>query len=144
PSDDTYPADLKPIQALNRMHTRAHNKIEGESGPLSMAKQGIDLLRFGLRPGTCLRVAEQLVHERFDEHVKWRRPSLQPLVTADFFAHLYRKHRPDYATFHTNHAAHYMHHYWRAYDDSQFLVKATADEKKHYGPAVEYGYELGD
>ena len=62
----------------------------------------------------------------------------------DFFAHAYRRYRPDYATFHTNHAAHYMHHYWRSYDDSKFLTQAPPDEKKHYGGAVEYGYELAD
>src|SRR6185436_11114721 len=33
-NDDTYPAYLRPIQGLNRLHTRAHNKIEGEMGPL--------------------------------------------------------------------------------------------------------------
>jgi predicted AlkP superfamily phosphohydrolase/phosphomutase len=144
PSDDTYPAYFKPVQALNRMHTRAHNKVEGEAGPLGVIKQGIDLLRFGLRPETCLRIAKQLIHERLDKHVKWRRPALQPLVNYDFFAHMYRRFRPDYATFHTNHAAHYMHHYWRAYDDSQFLAKSPPDEKKHLGGAVEYGYELCD
>ena len=143
-NDDTYPAYLRPIQGLNRLHTRAHNKIEGEMGPLGIIKQGLDLLRFGLRPETCARIAKQLVHERIDKHAKWRRSSLQPLVNYDFFAHAYRRYRPDYATFHTNHAAHYMHHYWRSYDDSKFLTKAPPDEKKHYGGAVEYGYELAD
>ncbi|HMF43416.1 MAG TPA: hypothetical protein VKQ32_22240 [Polyangia bacterium] len=144
PNDETYPAYLKPIQQLNRMHTAAHNKIADETGPLGIVKQGFDLLRFGLRPQTCARIARQLVQERIDKHSKWRRISLQPLVNYDFFAQIYKRYRPDYATFHTNHAAHYMHHYWRSYDDSQFLTPAPADEKKNYGGAVEYGYELAD
>ncbi|HTJ81557.1 MAG TPA: hypothetical protein VL400_07520, partial [Polyangiaceae bacterium] len=50
----------------------------------------------------------------------------------------------DFATWHTNHAAHYMHHYWRAWDYSSFLTRATEDEKRHYGEAVPYGYEVAD
>jgi hypothetical protein len=37
-----------------------------------------------------------------------------------------------------------MHHYWRAYDDSAFPTKASADEKRKYGGAIEHGYELCD
>ena len=84
------------------------------------------------------------MRERLNKKLYWRRASLQPLVNSDFFAHLYRQYRPDFATWHTNHAAHYMHHYWRAYDDSQFITAASPEEKKHIGPAVEYGYQICD
>jgi hypothetical protein len=144
PSDQTFPAYLSPIQALNRSHTRAHNKVEGESSLATIIKQGADLFRFGLRPQTCARIVRQLLSERLQPHLRWRRPSLQPLANYDFFAHLYRKFRPDYATWHTNHAAHYMHHYWRAHDDRGFLTPSTPDERKKFGTAVEHGYRLCD
>jgi hypothetical protein len=51
---------------------------------------------------------------------------------------------PDFATWHSNHAAHYQHHYWRAWDDSQFKHPASPAEKKHFGGAIEYGYKLAD
>jgi hypothetical protein len=143
-TDDTYPEMLEPIQILNRQHTRAHNKIHGESSLAALVKQGAGLFRFGLRPQTCARIARHLIEERLHAGATWRRPSLQPLLNYDFFAHLYRRYRPDYATWHTNHAAHYMHHYWRAYDDSNFLVRSPPDEKKRFGRAVEYGYQLCD
>jgi hypothetical protein len=144
PNDDTFPAFLRPIQALNRSATRAHNKIEGEASLANLAKQGVELFKFGLRPQTCARAVQELARERMNKKLYWRRASLQPLVNADFFTYLYGKYQPEFATWHSNHAAHYMHHYWRAYDDSKFLTPASAEEKKHHGPAVEYGYEICD
>ena len=70
--------------------------------------------------------------------------ALQPLVNYDVFATIYRRYRPDFATWHTNHAAHYMHHYWRAMDDSGFPVPSSPEEKIKYGEAVDYGYDLCD
>ncbi|MEZ4302160.1 MAG: hypothetical protein R3B70_44950 [Polyangiaceae bacterium] len=76
--------------------------------------------------------------------MRWKRVGLQPQINFDFFKTIYKRYEPEYATWHTGHCAHYMHHYWRAWDDSQFKVKATPEEKKHFGSAVEYGYQLAD
>jgi hypothetical protein len=69
---------------------------------------------------------------------------LQPLVNYDFFAELYRRQRPDFATWHTNHAAHFMHHYWRAWSDAGFAHKSPPEERARYGEAVPLGYRLCD
>ncbi|WP_171257320.1 hypothetical protein, partial [Acinetobacter baumannii] len=34
--------------------------------------------------------------------------------------------------------------YWRAWDDSGFPVKSNPDERRKYGEAVPYGYQLCD
>ena len=90
------------------------------------------------------KVAKQLLQERVKPHVRWQRVCLQPLLNFDFFSHIYRRQRPDFATWHSNHAAHFMHHYWRAWDDSGFSVKSSADERARYGEAVPEGYRLCD
>lgn len=144
PSNDTYPKSLEPVQAINRRYTQAHNKTSKAPGAFEGLRIGAKLLRLGLRPSTCVRVAAQLARERISPHMRWRRVSLQPLMNFDFFAKLYRKDRPDFATWHSNHAAHYMHHYWRAWDDSQFLAKSPPGEREKYGEAVPFGYELCD
>jgi hypothetical protein len=144
PSDDTYPASLRPVQAINRRYTQAHNKTTKSPGALEGLRIGARLLGLGLRPSTCLRVASQLVRERISPHQRWRRVCLQPLLNFDFFAKLYRRERPDFATWHSNHAAHYMHHYWRAWDDSKFPNKAPPGEREKYGEAVPYGYQICD
>ncbi len=144
PSSDTFPRYLEPIQALNRKYTQVHNATERADSPLEMARQSLALFGLGLRPATCLEAALQLAREKIDPHTKWKRVTLQPLINYDFFAHIYRRYRPDFATWHTNHAAHFMHHYWRAMDDSKFLARSSEDEKRKYGGAVEYGYEVCD
>lgn len=144
PSSETYPPYLEPVQELNRRYTHVHNRLDDEESGLEMLKQGLELMRMGLRPATCAKIAAQLVQERFQPHLYYKRVSLQPLVNFDFFKVLYRRYQPEFATWHSNHCAHYMHHYWRAYDDSKFLVRATSEEKRKYGEAVVYGYQVAD
>jgi hypothetical protein len=144
PGSETFPEHLRPIQELNRRYTQVHNRAASEGGVLEMLREGAEIFRLGLRPETAARIVAQLALERVRPKLKWRRVSLQPLINFDLFASLYRRHRPDYATWHTNHAAHYMHHYWRAMDDSKFPSPASAEEKRSYGGAVEYGYRICD
>lgn len=144
PSNSTYPEYVGPVQALNRKYTQVHQKNEAADTPLDMIKRGVDLLGLGLKPSTCAQIALQLGREKIDSTSGWKRVCLQPLVNYDFFESLYKRYRPDFATWHTNHAAHFMHHYWRAWDDSKFLSRASDEEKAHYGGAIEYGYTLAD
>jgi Type I phosphodiesterase / nucleotide pyrophosphatase len=144
PSDDTFPASLRPLQVINRRYTQAHNKTTASPGLLEGLRIGASLVRLGLRPSTCWRIVAQLVRERLSPHSRWRRVSLQPLLNFDFFAKLYERDRPDFATWHSNHAAHYMHHYWRAWDDSKFQTKSPPGEREKYGQAVPFGYQICD
>jgi hypothetical protein len=144
PGDDTFPRSLEPIQSLNRRHTRAHGASSHADSLAQLMKAGLQLLQLGLKPATCARIARQLVRERVDPHASWRRVMLQPLVNYDFFAALYRRQRPDFATWHTNHAAHFMHHYWRAWNDAGFAHGSPEEERAHFGEAVPLGYKLCD
>ena len=144
PSDDTFPTSLQPVQAINRRYTQAHNKTSKAPSAVEGLRIGAKLMRLGLRPSTCVRVAAQLVRERISPHARWRRVSLQPLLNFDFFEKLYKQERPDFATWHSNHAAHYMHHYWRAWDDSKFTNKSPPGEREKYGEAVPFGYRVCD
>lgn len=144
PSSDTFPPYLSPALDLNRRYTQVHLKTEQQGGLLEMAERVRDLMSLGLQATTCLKVAEQLAREKIDPHSHWRRVGLQPQINFDFFRTLYQQYRPDYATWHTGHCAHYEHHYWRAWDDSKFPIPASPEEKKHFGGAIEYGYKLAD
>ncbi len=144
PGSETYPDYLRPVQELNRRYTQVHNHIMQESGAGAMAKEAFDVFRLGLSAASAGRIVQQLAIERVRPHLRWKRVALQPLINYDVFATVYRRYRPDFATWHTNHAAHYMHHYWRAMDDSKFSVPSTPEEKVKYGEAVEYGYDLCD
>lgn len=144
PASAAYPDYLWPVHDFNRRYTGIHAGNQGAEGLAELAQRGLDLLRLGIQPATAAAIAAQLARERAAPHARWRRAALQPLINFDVFQMLYLRYRPDYATWHTNHAAHYMHHYWRSMDDTAFLVRASPEEKRRYGGAVELGYAVCD
>ncbi|MBX6313646.1 MAG: alkaline phosphatase family protein, partial [Isosphaeraceae bacterium] len=144
PGPETFPPELRPIQELNLSQTRAHTPLAPGAERAGLLRRGWQLTRLGLRPSTAAAIVSFLVRSRLRPHRKWEKVSLQPLVNLDFFERLYRQHRPDFATFHTNHVAHYMHRYWRAMDPTPFLTKTSAEEVRKYGPAIEFGYRVAD
>ncbi|HKP86185.1 MAG TPA: alkaline phosphatase family protein [Blastocatellia bacterium] len=144
PDAATYPERLRPIQELNLTYTRSVRLPSDQDGLWFKAKLGAKLLALGLRPETVRRVVRQLARERANPETRWQRVALQPFVNFDFFSHLYRRHQPHFATFHTNHVAHYMHTYWKAMQPEAFRQETTADEIRVYGRAIEHGYRTAD
>lgn len=144
PGNETWPPQLAPVQALNRRYTQVHNQTTRPPTLAENAATGLALVRLGLSLSTMAHVAKQLIGERLGRTERWRRVMLQPRLNWDIFATQYRRERPDFATWHSNHAAHFMHHYWRAWDDGAFPVKASPEERRGYGEAVPAGYRLCD
>lgn len=144
PDTATHPETLRPIQELNLTYTRSVRLPSDNDGLMFKARLGTKLLSLGLRPATLARIARQLARERTNPKVRWQRVALQPLVNFDFFKRLYRQHKPDFATFHTNHVAHYMHTYWKAMQPEIFPQETTPEEVETFGGAIEYGYRSAD
>ena len=102
-------------------------------------------MKLGLGPAHLAAITRQLAEERINPRIRWKRVALQPLVNFGFFRKLYRQHRPHFATFHTNHVAHYQHTYWKAMEPEKFRpLETTGEESETYGPAIEYGYTTAD
>jgi hypothetical protein len=144
PDTATHPAGLEPIQKLNLTYTRSVRLPSDQDGVLFKLGLGAKLLGLGLSPKTMSRIARQLAGERRRPHDRWRRVALQPAVNFDFFRKLYRRHRPEFASFHTNHVAHYMHTYWKAMQPDLFPQETTPEERRNYGSAIEHGYRSAD
>src|SRR5262252_8217084 len=140
----THPASLEPIQRLNLTYTRSIRLPADCDGLWFKARLGAKLLALGLDARTAARVARQLAIERMNPELRWRRVALQPAVNCDFFSRLHRRYRPHFATFHTNHVAHYMHTYWKAMAPEAFPQATSPDEIRIYGGAIEYGYAAAD
>ena len=144
PDPATFPARLSPIQRLNLTYTRSIRLPGDEDGVAFIARLGAQLLGLGLRPETCSKIIFQLARERISPELRWKRVALQPAVNFDFFSRLYSRHKPDFASFHSNHVAHYQHTYWRAMQPEKFSQKTSAEETKVYGRAIEFGYQSAD
>ncbi len=144
PDTQTYPPSLSPIQQLNLTYTRSIRLPKDEDGVLAKFQLGLKLLKLGLSVNTAFRIIKQLLSEQFAPELRWKRVALQPLVNFDFFSQLYRRHQPEFATFHTNHVAHYQHTYWKAMQPDIFPQKTSREERLFYGDAIEYGYKTAD
>ena len=80
-----------------------------QPGLLPTAHLGLRLLRLGLDARTIACLLRALAELKLHPDRSWKKVSLQPIVNLAFFRQLFRRVRPDFATFHTNHAAHYQH-----------------------------------
>jgi hypothetical protein len=138
----TYPNELEPIQALNIGLTRGHTTVDTPRPRL--VKLVPQLVQLGLSLPTMFRLALELLGMKRNPKTSWKKVSLQPLVNLDFFSRLYRRHRPHFATLHSNHVAYYQHRFWRAMDPSKFTVPPTEAEREQYGGCIEYGYRVAD
>ena len=144
PDTSTSPEQLNPIQQLNLTYTRSIRLPADNDGVMFKARLGAQLLKLGLSASSVSRIARQLASERRNPKLRWRRVSLQPVVNFDFFSRLYRSRRPEFATFHTNHVAHYMHTYWKAMQPEIFPQPTPPEEVRDYGKVIEYGYRSAD
>jgi hypothetical protein len=144
PDSQTHPASLCPIQDLNLRHTRAHAPGSKKVGAVSSALNALRLNRHGLDLWTVLSVLRRLLEIKRHPDRDWKKVSLQPVVNFAFFSKLYRRFRPDFATFHTNHVAHYQHRFFRAWRPELFPDETDPNEVRCFGSAVFYGYQVAD
>ncbi|MEM7246531.1 MAG: hypothetical protein AAF533_14360 [Acidobacteriota bacterium] len=115
PSAEAEPSSLVPFQDLVlRMARRSARNVDRRVA-------GRETLRFlasapfqGLRLGTMTGLTGQLLAERRQSWKRTRRRSWHPRLGFDLFHEQLRRHRPRFATFHTNHVAAAMHRYWAA------------------------------
>lgn len=64
-----------------------------------------------VRPATLVKLAAHLRNERRNRDYRARRPLMQAPLAFDVFLNAYKKTRPEFSTFFTNHVAGAMHRY---------------------------------
>lgn len=111
-----HPKALLPFQTFNLVMTRRSARNVDTGVPmkeaLSFAQSAIGS---GVTLSTVAQVGRQLAEERVNPKRKIRRRNLQPVIGLDLFLSLWRKTRPQFANFYTNHVAAAMHRYWAAH-----------------------------
>jgi hypothetical protein len=134
---------------LNPFYKVVAKQVQESSAGGGMDKR--DLLRFGsfmarngIRLRTLTNTARQLVREKADRGVSWRRASLLEELQYDLFRRLDRQFRPQFATFFCNSTAHYQHYYWRNMHPEIFEMAPDAGDHPSLRTAIEYGYARMD
>lgn len=88
-----------------------------------IVQMGLFMAKNGLSPATALRVVKQLLNERADAGVRWRRAMLLDHIGYDLFKTLNRRHSVEFATFFSNSTAHFQHFYWREMAPDDFSAQ---------------------
>jgi len=140
----TYPASLRPIQDLNLAYTRGHAPGAQQPSTSFVLRCLPGLIQLGLDPATLAFIASTLLEIKVNPDVNWKKVSLQPIINLAFFRNLFRNARPDFATFHTNHVAHYQHRFFRAWKPQLFPDPTSQNEINRFGDAIRFGYRIAD
>jgi len=131
-----------PYTGLVRRYVQEHS-----SAPDLKLSDYIRFARFmvanGLSPATASSAIRQLASERFSP-VKWRRAMILDRLQWDMFQGVYRRARPDFATFFLNSTAHFQHFHWREMEPDLFSIKPSSADLENFADCIPQGYRAMD
>ena len=115
PSSECSPDYLEPLQDLTLKMSRESGRNVSSSIPLKEHSAFLwSLPKAGIRLKTIISIAGQLASERTQKWKSVRRRTFQTVIAFDAFLKQLGLHKPQFATFFTNHVASSMHRYWAA------------------------------
>ncbi len=108
--------------------------------PLAFVKY---MLKSGLSLRTVTKITFQLLNEKINKSLRWKRACIMDWLQLDLFKHYYSLNNPDFSTFFSNSTAHYQHHYWKNMDPERF--NSDRDEvDAGTAKAILLGYQNAD
>ena len=139
------PEALNTFQKFVSQYVREYSNPDPGARPVSATRFVSFMASHGLSARTVAQTLSQLTQERVkDKSLSWQRAAILDRLYVDVFKHLYRKRRPDFATFFSNSTAHLQHSYWRHMEPGVFKVQPSAAQKALYGDAIKFGYMMMD
>lgn len=142
PDSDPHPAGIAAFTAFVSSAVQ-----ENSAGKLDK-RAAFPFLRYlashGLTLKTAALAARQLIDERRDAGLKWRRSLVLDAISYDVFRNLVRHHNVDYATFFSNSTAHFQHYFWRNFRPEDFSVPPAPEDHPSVADAMLIGYRNYD
>jgi hypothetical protein len=138
-----HPDWLRPFYHVIARQVQESSR-EGGCSRMDMLRFGLFLLHQGLTVGTAARIVAQLVRERWNPGLRWRRACLLDRLLYDVFRHLNRRFAVQFATFFCNSTAHFQHYYWRNMEPERFTTPVPATDHPSLRDAIPYGYRMMD
>jgi hypothetical protein len=140
----TLPEWLSPFHRTVSAMVQESSREDGRAGSTGLPAFGRLMIRHGMRLRTGLGIAAQLVEERRDPGLRWRRATVLDRLQYDLFRNLVRRSGADFATFFSNSTAHFQHYYWRNMSPDAFSTPPDAADHHSLTDAVRYGYRSMD
>lgn len=143
---DTGPShkDLMPFYKFVCSNVQEHTN---EGFKLSLRDYGkflFFMLKNGLSIKTLSKIFSQLIKQLVKAPDRWKKAMLLDALQWDVFKYIYKKNKPDLATFFSNSTAHFQHKYWRYMEPDKFSLEIDAEEIERFQGAVLYGYKNHD
>ncbi|MFM0226478.1 hypothetical protein [Paraburkholderia dipogonis] len=142
---ETYPAEYSVFQKINLRQTESDAAIARDvkmDGRL--VTDAMKLPFIGVRPVTFVKLATHLRNERKNEEYRARRPLMQAPLAFDVFLNAYKKTKPEFSTFFTNHVAGAMHRYWRYVFPEDFRQQNLSASDKFKSETVLAAMDIAD
>jgi hypothetical protein len=142
PGSAPHPAELRAFSDF------VFSAVQENSADRLDKRAAIPFIRYlaahGLRPKTVGAAIRQLLDERKDSGVTWRRTLILDAMSYDLFRNLMRRHNVAYATFFSNSTAHFQHYFWRNFRPDGFSAPVPAEDHPSLREAVLTGYRSYD
>ncbi len=139
---ECFPPEARPLQEFCVASSRSYSEQffrQAISGLVQLAQTP----RCGVTLETLARVLGQLPAEKlFGKTREPERAMLLSYLVFDAFKHLYKKHRPRFASIHMNHVAYMQHRYWRAAEPERFPEGLSETDARFFeSPEERSAYE---
>lgn len=138
-----FPDSLRPYYETVARQVQEASRSSNPSKK-ELLRFGWFLVRNGLTLGTSWALARQLLAERRDAGINWRRACLLDRIQYDVFQRLNRRHQVMFASFFCNSTAHFQHYHWRNMEPERFAVGPQESDHPSLRQAILYGYQAMD
>ena len=142
-TQNASPSELAPFRAFLTKAVQEQSNARWTTSELFGAA-GF-MLQHGLTLSTVWAAARQIASEKLNNTPSsWKRVQILDRILLDVFVYLYKRQRPQFATFFSNSTAHLQHAYWRFFEPGKFSEPVKASDLVAYGDAVKFGYRSMD
>jgi Type I phosphodiesterase / nucleotide pyrophosphatase len=135
---------LQPFFRFVQQNVLEHSTDRPSLGKADYAKFMTFMMSHGLSFRTVDAIVRQLVSERSDQGVRWKRAVLLDKLQFDVFRWFYRKMRPAFSTFFSNSTAHFQHYHWREMEPELFSNQPTPEKLAAHEGTILFGYQEMD
>ncbi|MDC3170813.1 hypothetical protein OA860_00425, partial [Prochlorococcus sp. AH-716-E13] len=123
PNEESFPNEIKKFQKFNLKLAGKNKAISGSFDFESMVLFSKLIFFKIIGINSILTAFIHLFKELVNSKYKKRRSLIQPILSFDVFWKHYKKYRPKFSTFFTNHVAGMMHRYWQETFPEDFDLK---------------------
>jgi hypothetical protein len=134
---ECFPPEARPLQEFCVAQSRNYSEDQLRQAALGLFHL-LRTPRCGVSLETLARVLAQLPSEKlFGKTREPERAMLLSYLVFDAFKHLYRRHRPRFASLHMNHVAYMQHRYWRAAEPQRFPQGLSETDARFFASSEE-------